>query len=188
MSELLLRGSVINVKPAILSEGHDQLVGLIEEVSHPLSYRFRQRQMLQLLGAVFDLLKDGQGVLSTQLKSLRDSQNSILSLEEAREWVEQFIRWYNWEHRHSGIHFVCPIDRHTGADIDILTRRQATYEQAKARHPLRWGARKVRNWTPPQRVVVRARPDKDSRKPCRNKKRLSQPFFATTILKITGGL
>ena len=80
MSELLLRGSVINVKPAILSEGHDQLVGLIEEVSHPLSYRFRQRQMLQLLGAVFDLLKDEQGVLSTQLKSLRDSQSSILSL------------------------------------------------------------------------------------------------------------
>ena len=80
MSELLLRGSVINVKPTILSEGHDQLVGLIEEVDHTLSHRFRQGQMLQLLGAVFDLLKDGQGVLSTQLKSLRDSQSSILSL------------------------------------------------------------------------------------------------------------
>jgi len=25
------------------------------------------------------------------------------SLEEAREWVQSFVRWYNQEHRHSGV-------------------------------------------------------------------------------------
>jgi transposase InsO family protein len=26
----------------------------------------------------------------------------------ARQWVQGFVRWYNQEHRHSGIRFVTP--------------------------------------------------------------------------------
>ena len=33
MSELLLPGTIINVKPAILSEGHDQLVGFFFQLT-----------------------------------------------------------------------------------------------------------------------------------------------------------
>jgi hypothetical protein len=36
--------------------------------------------------------------------------------EEARRWVERFVRWYNDEHRHSGIRFVTPSERHRGED------------------------------------------------------------------------
>lgn len=82
------------------------------------------------------------------------------SLEEARSWVAAFVRWYHEEHRHSGIKFVRPIERHDGLDIEILARRHAAYEAAKARHPNRWGSRPTRNWTPPKRVCVRARPDR----------------------------
>ena len=36
---------------------------------------------------------------------------SILSV---REWVDQFIAWYNEEYRHSGIKYVTPNQRHFG--------------------------------------------------------------------------
>jgi len=82
------------------------------------------------------------------------------SLEDAQQWVAEFVRWYNYEHRHSGIEFVRPIDRHEGRDIAILERRTAAYEAAKARHPYRWGSRPTRDWSPPKRVSVRARAER----------------------------
>lgn len=69
------------------------------------------------------------------------------SVDEARTWVLSFVRWYNGEHRHSGIQFVTPAQRHQGEDRAILTRRVTVYERAKQRHPERWqGA--TRNWSP----------------------------------------
>lgn len=68
------------------------------------------------------------------------------SLETARLWVLWFVRWYNHEHKHSGIQFVTPIQRHTGMDKEILENRKRVYELAKARHPERW-ARSTRDWT-----------------------------------------
>ncbi len=67
------------------------------------------------------------------------------SLEAAREWVNGFVQWYNEEHRHSGIQFVTPAERHRGKDVVILAKRKAVYEVAKARNPGRW-SRETRNW------------------------------------------
>lgn len=64
---------------------------------------------------------------------------------KAREWILGFVRWYNQEHRHSGIKFVTPQSRHEGKDEDILAQRKAVYEQAKQRHPRRWSG-ETRNW------------------------------------------
>jgi transposase InsO family protein len=69
------------------------------------------------------------------------------SLEQAREWVHAFVRWYNDEHRHSGIRFVTPSERHSGKEVEILAAREATYAAAKAQHPERWSG-KTRNWSP----------------------------------------
>lgn len=69
------------------------------------------------------------------------------SLEAARDWMQQFVRWYNHEHRHSAIQFVTPHERHEGLDSVILERRKAVYEQAKAHHPKRWSGT-IRNWDP----------------------------------------
>lgn len=68
-------------------------------------------------------------------------------LQAARRWVADFVHWYNHEHRHSAIRFVTPAQRHAGLDHEILAQREATYAQAKARHPLRWSGQ-TRNWTP----------------------------------------
>jgi transposase InsO family protein len=69
----------------------------------------------------------------------------FLSLTAARQWVDDFVSWYNQEHHHSGIQFVTPADRHSGKDKQVLQRRTAVYCQAKTRHPERWSGG-IRNW------------------------------------------
>jgi len=73
------------------------------------------------------------------------------NIDAARTWVQQFARWYNSEHRHSGIVFVTPEQRHEGADIALLKQRHQVYTAAKQRHPQRW-SRETRNWTPVNEV------------------------------------
>ncbi len=69
------------------------------------------------------------------------------SIDEAREWVNQFMNFYNNEHRHSQIRFVTPAQRHEGKDAELLKQRDEVYAKAKARHPRRW-SRDTRNWQP----------------------------------------
>ena len=69
------------------------------------------------------------------------------SIEQARAWVEAFVHWYNHEHRHSGINFVTPDQRHQLLDADILARRHALYVRARRRCPQRWTGT-TRDWTP----------------------------------------
>jgi len=89
-------------------------------------------------------------------------------LDEARIWATRFVHWYNLDHRHSGIRYIAPAQRHTGDDHAILAARHALYTQARERHPSRWFDR-TRNWTPigavtlnPERdVVVTTQEDAD---------------------------
>ncbi len=67
------------------------------------------------------------------------------SVDDARQWVAKFCKWYNHSHRHSGLKFVTPEQRHKGEDVRILEQRKLVYEQAKKKHPDRWSG-KTRNW------------------------------------------
>lgn len=60
---------------------------------------------------------------------------AFASLDAARGWVNDFVRWYNHEHRHSGIRFVTPVQRHLGLDKAILAARKGVYEAAKQKQP-----------------------------------------------------
>lgn len=73
-------------------------------------------------------------------------------IHQPRQWVHTFVNWYNNEHRHSGIKFVPPAQRHSGQDQIILQIRQAVYEAAKLARPDRWRNRSTRNWDRPQQV------------------------------------
>lgn len=85
------------------------------------------------------------------------------SLEDARQWVDRFVHWYNEEHRHSGIGFVTPEERHRGEAEELLQRRHRVYTAAKARHPHRWTG-KTRNWTVENEVFLNPeRSDKSTR-------------------------
>ena len=80
------------------------------------------------------------------------------SLEQARDWGRDFVRWYNFEHRHSGLRYVTPAQRHALQDKTILAARHQTYLQARLRHPARW-SRNTRNWTPVGAVTLN--PERD---------------------------
>lgn len=67
------------------------------------------------------------------------------TLEEARIWVHHFVRWYNEEHRHSGLKYVTPTQRHRGEATALLEQRTMVYQAARARHPQRWSTG-TRNW------------------------------------------
>ena len=71
---------------------------------------------------------------------------AFASVASAQLWVDRFVAWYNTEHRHSGIRFVTPRERHLGLDREILTRRARVWQAARQRHPERWSG-KLRNWT-----------------------------------------
>lgn len=67
-------------------------------------------------------------------------------IKQARDWVMKFVSWYNHEHRHSGIKFVTPHQRHTGKDEQVLENRTEVYEKAKQKNPSRWSGN-TRNWS-----------------------------------------
>jgi putative transposase len=75
------------------------------------------------------------------------------SLQQAREWVVGFEHWYNEVHRHSGLKFVTPAQRHRGEDGPILEQRHALYQAAKAERPGRWSG-PTRNWEAEQIVYL----------------------------------
>lgn len=84
------------------------------------------------------------------------------SIEAAREWVLHFVHWYNNEHRHSGIRYVTPAERHSGNDTQILEKRKAVYEAARQKHPERWTG-STRNWSPITTVWLNPENDRESK-------------------------
>ena len=75
------------------------------------------------------------------------------SIDQARQWVSRFVRWYNTEHLHSAIRFVTPGSRHLGKDPAILAKRVTVYEKAKRLNPQRWSG-PTRNWSPITEVFL----------------------------------
>ncbi len=72
-------------------------------------------------------------------------ENGFRSIDDARVWVNRFVNWYNFEHKHSGVKYVTPAERHQGNDMKILAARKAVYQLAREQHPERWG-KHLRNW------------------------------------------
>lgn len=83
------------------------------------------------------------------------------SLEAARKWVNEFVHWYNHEHRHSRIKFVTPAQRHRGEDHALLAKRRVLYEQHKQQNPSRWSGN-TRNWEPKGEVELNPEKRKDA--------------------------
>lgn len=83
------------------------------------------------------------------------------TLEDAREWVREFVYWYNHEHRHSRIQFVTPNQRHAGLDKVILAKRADLYQQKRKERPERW-SKAERNWQPIGDVELNPEQHKDA--------------------------
>jgi putative transposase len=60
------------------------------------------------------------------------------SIEHAREHCRRFFRWYNGEHRHSGIGLMTPVAFHHGQAPALHAARAQVLEAAYARNPERF--------------------------------------------------
>lgn len=60
------------------------------------------------------------------------------SIEDARLFCQVFFRWYNTEHRHSGIAMLTPDNVHYHQEADVLTNRANTLMNAYLEHPERF--------------------------------------------------
>jgi transposase InsO family protein len=77
-------------------------------------------------------------------------------LEQARAWTQSFVDWYNGHHRHRGIGFVTPNQRHSGQSTAILARRREVYTAAREANPSRWSG-PIRRWSQPTHVALNKR-------------------------------
>jgi len=84
--------------------------------------------------------------------------DGFADLDAARAWAVRFTHWYNFDHKHSGIQYVSPAQRHTGEDHAILAARHAVYTAARESNPARWSGN-TRNWTPTGPVTLN--PERD---------------------------
>lgn len=60
------------------------------------------------------------------------------SIQDARQWAGDFFRWYNHQHRHSGLALMTPVVVHTGQADEVTARRRITLQQARQQHPERF--------------------------------------------------
>jgi putative transposase len=79
--------------------------------------------------------------------------NGFKTIQDARDWVLKFVRWYNTEHRHSALNYVTPQQRHTSEADQILAKRKQVIEAEKAANPQRWSGQ-IRNLSLPESVTL----------------------------------
>jgi len=59
-------------------------------------------------------------------------------IAHARSWMADFVHWYNTAHRHSGIGYITPEQRHSGKVVLIMRFRNEVLKKACENHPERW--------------------------------------------------
>jgi putative transposase len=82
------------------------------------------------------------------------------TLDDARAWVLKFSHWYNHEHKHSGLKFMTPHQRHRGQAGEVMGNRKAIYGAAKEANPRRW-SKDIRDWDLPDKVWLNPEKDRD---------------------------
>jgi transposase InsO family protein len=77
-------------------------------------------------------------------------------IEVCRQWTKQFVQYYNRQHRHKGISWVTPQERHEKLDVEILERRSRLYAAARKANPNRWSGDE-RKWIHINSVTLNGR-------------------------------
>ncbi len=76
------------------------------------------------------------------------------SLEDARGFCKPFFKWYNQEHRHSGVNWLTPESVHYGKAGAVLLQRERTLETAFKKHPSRFKNKKPSAGIVPEAVWI----------------------------------
>lgn len=75
-------------------------------------------------------------------------------INHAREWMADFVNWYNNVHLHSSVDYVTPAQMRSGEAKMIFTKRNAVMAEAKNLFPERWGKRNTKKWGAPETVFL----------------------------------
>ena len=75
-------------------------------------------------------------------------------MSHAREWMADFVNWYNTQHLHSAIGYVTPEQIRSGKASEIFAKRNEVMNKAKAENPECWGSRKTIRWEPVNEVIL----------------------------------
>ncbi len=60
------------------------------------------------------------------------------SVQAARVFMVDLVRWYNYEHHHSGLALLTPADVHFGRAQEVLAQRNTSMQEAWSKHPRRF--------------------------------------------------
>src|SRR6266849_2648913 len=86
-------------------------------------------------------VSDDNPYSEAQFKTLKyrpDFPARFGSIEDARAHCQEFFRWYNTEHRHSGIALMSPDTVHYGRSTALTAQRGIALDAAFAAHPARF--------------------------------------------------
>jgi putative transposase len=86
-------------------------------------------------------VSDDNPYSEAQFKTLKyrpDFPERFGSIEDARAHCQNFFRWYNTVHRHSGIALMTPESVHYGTAAALTQRRAVTLDAAFAANPIRF--------------------------------------------------
>lgn len=72
------------------------------------------------------------------LKYQPDFPGRFRDSHHARNWVREFVTWYNQRHHHEGLNGFTPQEVYSGDHVALAQARQQTLNAAYAKHPERW--------------------------------------------------
>jgi putative transposase len=75
-------------------------------------------------------------------------------IQDGRAFCQEFFRWYNEEHHHSGIALLTPAVVHFGETQNVLAHRQAVLDIAYHAHPDRFVRRPPKPMPLPSEVWI----------------------------------
>jgi len=100
-----------------------------------------------------------------QFKTLKyrpDFPDRFGSIQDARMFCRSFFRWYNAEHRHTGIALLTPLTVHCGGAQQAIAHRQQVLQNAYAAHPERFVRRPPTPPVLPPAVWINPPPSRDN--------------------------
>ena len=86
-------------------------------------------------------VSNGNPHSEAQFKTLKyraDWPDRFDTIDQVIDHCEDFFAWYNYEHHHSGIGMVTPVERHAGNGDLINRQRQKVLDAAYEAHPIRF--------------------------------------------------
>jgi len=150
--ERVLKGRRIQLKALHADNGHPMkgvsLMGLLQDLNVAVSHsRPRTSNDNPYIESLFKTMKYHVTY-----------PRAFDTLADARQWMADFVHWYNTEHLHSSIGYVTPHQMRYGQAEAIFEQRNDAINRARELHPERWGSRPAKQWIINREVVLN--PDK----------------------------